>query len=37
MDKYLIPDLEFSELYIEEGNLENIEETLFASAKEKVT
>jgi hypothetical protein len=37
MDKYLIPDPEFSESYFEEGELEDIEETLFARAKEKVT
>ena len=37
MDKYLIPDPECFELYNEEGKLENIEEPLFASAKEKVT
>ena len=36
-DKYLIPDTEFSEWYIEEGNLENMEETLFSRAKEIVT
>ena len=36
-DKYLIPDTEFSESYFEEGELEDIEETLFARAKEKVT
>jgi len=36
-DKYLIPDTEFSEWYIEEGELENMVETLFSRAKEIVT
>jgi hypothetical protein len=37
LDKYLIPDPELFALYFEEGELEDIEETLFARAKEIIT